>query len=731
MIIDFQQGIITYPASGSVQQFLTYSNGYVSLSTSNGRVDVAFTHGVENYLHTESISVPNAWGPINTGVNAWLYWDIDKRTAVRTFGVTYVQPSFGPTQPTSPVNNQHWFDTNAKQMKVYKSSVSRWTVEIRVFAAKLTYTGTFSPMGSNLISPYAGTQAGLTSPDVRVGRILVDVEGKPIRKSNGAFFTTEDLFFSNGSPVNAERFDAAVLNATAMEPTAAYQIVKYVDFGEVVLATYNDTQETAIALTAESIDTNETGAVCIQGVITNPDWDWHVVGAPLWIHGTIPGYFTDADPHVSDATQFREAKPPVARVLTPHTIYFDQGLGGLGTSSSGPITLDGYVLRTGDTMSGNLSLPSTQNSSTHATTKGYVDGRTLTHLADVTITSPTNNQQLVFNGIEWVNATPPAVATNLNELTDVTITSPADLEVLQFNGIEWVNALLDIPEATGYKQLFVATPGQTVFGPLTNAYVPGGGLLTVFINGIMQYPSTVFELSTTTFEIDDPAAGGDEVLAVISDITPPYIYPPQPSVSLDSLTDVTITAPATNNYLRFSGTEWVNTAFPTTSIALDALTDVTITTPVANHVLTYNGTGWVNLPTAGGDDYYSTIYDLDTFLDTDSVVIVDPANGFTQYGALPKIGRTHTIAFKSGLTTGRRHIVRLMITVDSTINQYTIHDWWAVGSGVGYGSLQWVMPTANGFTMDADDVMVFEFFTINGGTTWYGSHITGEMYNPP
>jgi hypothetical protein len=81
-----------------------------------------------------------------------------------------------------------------------------------------------------------------------------------------------------------------------------------------------------------------------------------------------------------------------------------------------------------------------------------------------------------------------------------------------------------------------------------------------------------------------------------------------------------------------------------------------------------------------------------------------------------------------------------MITVDSYIDPSTIHDWWAVDSGVGYGSLvdsgvgygslQWVLPTAKGVTMDADDVMVFEFFTINGGTTWYGSHITGEMYNP-
>lgn len=646
MIIDFHQGIVTYPASGSIQQFLAYQGGYVTLSTSNGRVDIVATHGVEDYLHTESTTVSQAWGPITPGVDAWLYWDINTRSAVRTFGITYVQPVFGSSPPNSPVNDQHWFDVTAKQMKVYNSALSKWVTFIRVFACKIN-NGVFSSMGSNLSSPYAGTQAGLTSPEVLAGRIIVDVEGKPIRRANGSFFTTEDEFFVNGSPVNALRLESVVQDVTAGEPIAANQIVKYTAFGEVLLATYNDTQTTAIAISLENIATNEAGIVGIQGVITNPNWAWAEVGIPLWIHGTIPGYLTDVDPHVVSTIDYPEKKPPVARVLTPNTVFFDQGLGGLGMASGEPIDLDGYVLKAGDTMSGNLSLPATQNSSTHATTKGYVDSRTLAHLADVTITSPADLEVLQFNGIEWVNApleAPEVSAVGLRQIFTATEgqitftglvheyvvgggqltvyingiqqypTSITELSTTSFALAQPVNlgdkvmaevSTITPPyiqpptvEATGYKQLFVANPGQTVFGPLTNSYVPGGGLLTVFINGIMRYPSTVTELSPTTFEINDPADGGEEILAVISDITPPYIYPPPPALALDSLTDVSLVSPADGDVLRLVSGSWQNGA--ETVPHLFDLADTNITSPTQDEILTYDGTNWVNGPAPSG-----------------------------------------------------------------------------------------------------------------------------------
>ena len=175
----------------------------------------------------------------------------------------------------------------------------------------------------------------------------------------------------------------------------------------------------------------------------------------------------------------------------------------------------------------------------------------LDSLTDVTITGPTSNQTLQFNGTQWVNAT-----SNLDNLSDVTITGPTLNQLLQFNGTQWVNATVDLEIPPGYKQLFIATEGQTTFGPLGNPYVVGGGQLSVYLNGIMQYPSTINETSTTTFALTSPAAAGEEILAVISQITPPYIYP-VPSI-LNDLADVIIDTPQVNHAVVYNGSHWVN-----------------------------------------------------------------------------------------------------------------------------------------------------------------------------
>lgn len=62
----------------------------------------------------------------------------------------------------------------------------------------------------------------------------------------------------------------------------------------------------------------------------------------------------------------------------------------------------------------------------------------LDNLNDVTITSPTDGQALVFDSAsgDWVNETP---ASTVDSLTDTTINSPATGESLVYNGSAWVN----------------------------------------------------------------------------------------------------------------------------------------------------------------------------------------------------------------------------------------------------------------------------------------------------
>lgn len=142
----------------------------------------------------------------------------------------------------------------------------------------------------------------------------------------------------------------------------------------------------------------------------------------------------------------------------------------------------------------------------------------------------------------------------LTDLDDVTITTPATDNVLKYNGTQWVNA---VDGSIGYRQLFTATAGQTVFGPLTNAYTVGAGQLSVYINGSKQYPNTYIETSTTSFTLTSPSDVGDIILVEISKITPPYIYPTS-VLSLDGLTDVTIATPTPYQVVTYNGTQWVN-----------------------------------------------------------------------------------------------------------------------------------------------------------------------------
>lgn len=320
MIINFQQGIIAYPSVGTQQAFLTRTGSFVSLVTTGGVVDITFAHGTENYYFTEPTTVPNGWGPLNANTDYWLYWDLNPRTAVRTFGFTTVQPVYSQLKPTSAVEGMHWFDTLNKKMYVYASNGFREV--IRVFAAKVN-NSLFTPLGSGFPSkPFAGSQLGLTTPNVSAGRILVDALGMPVRRSDGTFFTTETDFFLNGSPINTLRLEASVLTATAQENLTKFQVVVFTDFGQIEHATYSDLQGGIVAMLLRDLTTGSVGEVCVQGVVSNTNWNWSTVGAPLWVDST--GALVEIDPHITFVLSYPTAKLPIARVLTANSIIFAQ-----------------------------------------------------------------------------------------------------------------------------------------------------------------------------------------------------------------------------------------------------------------------------------------------------------------------------------------------------------------------------------------------------------------------
>lgn len=225
-------------------------------------------------------------------------------------------------------DGRHWFDTVTNRHFVRQGG--DWVEVLRVFAAQLKGGNTFIPQtikGGSFI----GTQIGNTN-SVRSGRVLFDEASDPIRRDDRTFFTTEDQFFASAARVDAIRLESNVARAQfPNDPAIAqFSVVAWVGDGKAQTAQYEDIGTTVVGVLTENVLINEVGAVIIQGVVTNFDWDWlseTTVGAPLWVDN---GELVSVDPHTVDVIAHPKRQVPVARVLDTNTVVFEQGLGGVG-----------------------------------------------------------------------------------------------------------------------------------------------------------------------------------------------------------------------------------------------------------------------------------------------------------------------------------------------------------------------------------------------------------------
>lgn len=471
MKIDFRQGIVTYPeVAGTGQAFLQVTGGgaTVDLLTGSGITTVAFAQRTADYLHIETSAVVSAWSGIAIGTTTWLFWDIDTKTGIRTFGFTIVQPVSQNTQPGTLTTDLHWFDTVNNVMKVYDGT--RFIERIRVFAARIESTTLF-PMGTNAARPFAGTQAGLNRTTF-AGQILF-AEGLPVIISipgtfsptatnpfarNFIFATTETAFLMGGSQkVNSIRLESDVTTATVTQNIAAYDVVKWTGFGQIAPAGYNDIDTTTLGIVVDGHAINEIATVVVQGVIANEAWSWTTVGAELFILQN--GDLTETDPNLSTPSLFPVSKPPVARVLSTTEIIFMQGLGKIGPRGLNPASIGtiGDVTLTQPVVAGEVIRFS------GSPEQWRNDRVELDDLEDVILTSVTALQALVFTGSPqtWRNSDVVSATfgspladedfvqfsaslgtfQNVNRrqarVLDATVGSPANEDFLQFDGTTW------------------------------------------------------------------------------------------------------------------------------------------------------------------------------------------------------------------------------------------------------------------------------------------------------
>lgn len=214
----------------------------------------------------------------------------------------------------------------------------------------------------------------------------------------------------------------------------------------------------------------------------------------------------------------------------------------------------------------------------------------LFQLNDVTITSPTNGQALVYNSStgKWINSTISSgggavssvfgrtgavVAVDgdyvLNLLGDVVLTSPTNGQLLQYNGTNWINATV------------------STSGGVNNLYqLLDVNIVSVANDHVLAYNSSTGKWQNKAFTAAPVSSVFGRTGAVVA-TDGDYV--------LNLLGDVTITTPTVGQVLQYNGSIWVNASISTSGVGGSGVTNYipkwSGTTTLTNSIIQeYSGT---------------------------------------------------------------------------------------------------------------------------------------------
>lgn len=260
---------------------------------------------------------------------------------------------------------RHWYNTDENRHYVFEGSV--WREVLRVFACQL-FNGV--PLSHSINAPsFIGTQIGDTN-SVRAGRVIYDEAADVFRRDDRTFFTTEDQFFANATRVDAIRLESNVARAQFNGSwISEFSVVAFDTDGRIRSAGYNDAGSTVVGMLTEDLSLGEVGAVVIQGVISNTDWNWTggvdavPVGTPLWIED---GMLVPYDPHVYR----NRTVTPIVGISNGSSGQYFEVAGAYATLGLGQIV---SIKNNSSNNDGNYRVVSSQYNSTSDRTTVYVE----------------------------------------------------------------------------------------------------------------------------------------------------------------------------------------------------------------------------------------------------------------------------------------------------------------------------------------------------------------------
>lgn len=347
-------------------------------------------------------------------------------------------------------------------------------------------------------------------------------------------------------------------------------------------------------------------------------------------------------------------------------------------------------------------------------------------LDDVVITSPAENQALLYQSGMWVNATIPLpTGLSLSGLSDVDALTPSTKHVLFYNSGTniWQSKQLSYNDLSSLPSLkAVATSG--LYTDITGApFTPSG--LAVTLNDLSnvnaptptngQYlkwesvsskwipstiPTVIISLSGLTTDVN-VSAPADKQLLRYNSSTSKWINDTI-TYTLDDLTDVGLDGPTSNQYLKFNGTYWENNVVsysdisgtPTIPTTLESLTNVLDSGFSPDDTIIWNGVEWVNKSLT--DVYSGKIYNGDCIIDTninDDVTIKGGSTSLTG----------GNIILTADNTVNSDASIVLNSSTTRTTNTITSDDAIDITSVAGVSIQSITYPTVDG---NAGDVMI-------------------------
>jgi hypothetical protein len=281
MQLTFTQGIVRFQKdlAGNQPKFIQVNpdnDGFIDLVVTPDPTIVVFAHKDKNYIIEETQSVEKAWGPMSAhGQTQYLYWDINYSNGSLTRKFTIVPPTVGPVAPTSPVNDQHWFDPTQKLMFVWLNG--KWQEKIRVFAGVYDQNAV---LGKRPI----GSQAGLINLTINAGNIMLGTGGHPLRDTDGSFLTTETEMVVTRTSSENVKFDTVANYCAATESIPKFYLISFVGQKQVALASYLRADRQVNGIVREHLYPGEVGNIISSGKIKNELWTWDVadIGKPLF-----------------------------------------------------------------------------------------------------------------------------------------------------------------------------------------------------------------------------------------------------------------------------------------------------------------------------------------------------------------------------------------------------------------------------------------------------------------